>query len=86
MAKLGVKQTAPLAAMYGPAKRGSFGVYNFNIEQASSKIQQIIRHSRAHSPQGLLILITYRWWQLFSGMPLALLQYPQQVTQHLPQD
>ena len=36
--------------------------------------------------QGALILITYQWWQLFSGMPEPLLENPQQQTRHLPND
>ena len=59
LAKLGVKHIAPLAALYRPAKRGGFGVYNVATKQASSKLQLIVRHVRANSPQGILTLIIY---------------------------
>ena len=86
LGKLGFKRTSATAVVHGPSSRGGMGVPSLYSEQTASKIMIILRHLRAWSPQGQLLLIAYRWWQHFSGMELPLLEFPQQITRHLNND
>jgi hypothetical protein len=74
--KLGFNRNTALAITHGPARYGALGLRNLPVEQGIAGIMILIRHLRARTHQGSLILISLAWWQLVSGLSTPLLEDP----------
>ena len=86
LAKTGFKRTTPRSVIHGPAYHGGKGVPKLYNSQSISKIILLIRHIRANNEHSDLMKIGILWWQLFSGMPKYLLEYPEQRCEHVKMD
>ena len=86
LSKLGSKCNIKLIVVYGSRSIGCIGCISLYVEQATGMLLLAIRHIRAGTDQGTVLLIAYKWWQSFSRMDLPLLDYPDQLCQHLSHD
>ena len=73
--KLRFPSTFPRPLVFGPIESGGIGLHDFNAYLLSTKIQYIIKHIRAATEIGNLLLITLQWAQLQSGIGQPLLQW-----------
>ena len=73
--KLGFPGTFPCPLAFGPIESGGIGLHDFNAYLLSTKIQYLLRHLRANTQIGHLLLIILQWAQLQSGIGQSILQW-----------
>jgi hypothetical protein len=76
MAELTNIQKAPvratLARLGCSSLYGGLGLLHLFVEQGIAQIQLLLRHRRAQTPQGSLMLIGLSWWHLVAGFSSSL--------------
>jgi hypothetical protein len=82
LVKLGFNCNTAHAVAFGPSRYGGLGLRNLQVEQGIAGIIILIRHLRARTQQGLLLLITLAWWQQIIGTQAQILEYPNSLIPH----
>jgi hypothetical protein len=80
--KLGFNRNTAHAVAFGPSRYGGLGLRNLQVEQGIAGLTILIRHLRAQTQQGSLLLITLAWWQQIISTQAPLLEYPNSPVPH----
>jgi hypothetical protein len=78
----GFNRNTAHAVAFGPSRYGGLGLRDLHVEQCIAGIIILIRHHRAKTQQGRLLLITLAWWQQVIGTQAPLLEYPSYPVPH----
>jgi hypothetical protein len=81
--RLGYAKSTPHAILYGPQLLGGTGRRPFHDEQGSSKVELVLKHSRANTMVTTQLHITLAWCQRMSGISHPILEAPSILLPHL---
>ena len=65
--KLGFKSTLPRSIAFAPKCSGGVRLVDFRVAIWQSKLQAVIKHTRAQTSIGKLFKIMFSWTQLIAG-------------------
>jgi hypothetical protein len=74
--KIGFNRNTAKRIVYGPSRYGGLGFRDLFVEQGIAQVELLVRHLRAGSTQGTLMLIAISWWQMVVGVSYSLLGQP----------
>jgi hypothetical protein len=80
--KLGFSRNTAHAVAFRPSRYGDLGLRNLQVEQGIAGLSTLIRHLRAQTQQGSLLLIMLAWWQQIIATQAPLLEYPNSPVSH----
>jgi hypothetical protein len=72
LARLGINRNISRDIVFGSALYGGLGLLDLFVEQGIAQLQLLLRHIRANTTQGALILIGLSWWHLLPGFSSSL--------------
>jgi hypothetical protein len=72
LARLGINRNISRDIVFGSALYGGLGLLNLFVEQGIAQLQLLLRHLRAGTSQGSLLLIGLSWWHLVAGFSSSL--------------
>jgi hypothetical protein len=67
LTRLGFNRNISRDIVFGSVAFGGIGLLDLCVEQGITQIQLLLRHLRAETPQGALLLIGLSWWHLVAG-------------------
>jgi hypothetical protein len=73
---VGFNRNTARAVVLGPCMYGALAMRDLPVEQGIAILIMMIRHIRAATPQGRLLLIALAWWQLVIGTSYPRLESP----------
>jgi hypothetical protein len=76
LARLGFNRNISRDIVFGSTLYGGIGMLHLFVEQGIAQIQLLVRHLRAQTTQGNLILIGLSWWHLIAGYSTSLWLHP----------
>jgi hypothetical protein len=77
LARLGLNRNISRDIVFGSALYGGVGLLDLFVEQGIAQLQLLLRHLRAETTQGSLMLIGLSWWHLVAGFSSSLWDNPQ---------
>jgi hypothetical protein len=75
LARLGINRNISRDIVFGSALYGGLGLLNLFVEQGIAQLQLLLRHLRADTTQGALLLIGLSWWHLVAGFSSSLWEH-----------
>jgi hypothetical protein len=72
LARLGFNHNISRDIGFGSVFYGGIGMLDLVIEQGIAQLQLLLRHLRAETSQGALLLIGLSWWHLVAGFSQSL--------------
>jgi hypothetical protein len=72
LARLGFNWNISRDIVFGSTMYGGLGLLHLFVEQGIAQLQLLLRHLRAETPQGPLMLIGLSWWHLVVGFSSSL--------------
>jgi hypothetical protein len=76
LARIGINRNTSRDIVFGSSLYGGLGFQHLFVEQGIAQLQLLIRHLRADTSQGSLMLIGLSWWHLIAGYSSPLWESP----------
>jgi hypothetical protein len=77
LARLGFNRNISREIVFGSSLYGGLGLLNLFVEQGIVQLQLLLRHFRAETTQGSMMLVGLSWWHLIAGFSSSLWENPQ---------
>jgi hypothetical protein len=74
--RIGINRNTSRDTVFGSSLYGGLGFQHLFVEQGIAQLQLLIRHLRADTSQGSLMLIGLSWWHLTAGYSSPLWENP----------
>jgi hypothetical protein len=76
LARIGINRNTSREIVFGSSLYGGLGFLHLFVEQGIAQLQLLVRHLRANTSQGSLMLIGLSWWHLVAGYSCPLWENP----------
>jgi hypothetical protein len=76
LAHIGINRNTSHGIVFGSSLYGGLGFQHLFLEQGIAQLQLLLRHLRANTSQGSLMLIGLSWWHLTAGYSSPLWETP----------
>jgi hypothetical protein len=72
LARLGFNRNISRDIVFGSTRYGGLGLLDLFVEQGIAQLHLLLRHLRAETPHGSLMVIGLSWWHLVAGFSSSL--------------